>query len=272
MMRYTLISLLVLATFQAGCDDSFSPFVDGPTNPTYVLNGLLDASADTQFVRVQIVRREVVSTNAVAGEVSVESIYPTSGTVIPWRDSLAVMDDGSIGHLFFAVFNPRAGEPITLRAFGADGETSVTQTIPETPNLIRSTPLFGPAVISEQMTLTGFDARPDELSIRYVVVDPVVQNDRVVDISYENTPGLRRIEGWQFPIVFSADRLRVASALGFVTDTPIVVRSVGLRITEFGPEWNDRRPSEVGFVGTIGRFTIPIELDPVLADSLNYIY
>lgn len=255
----------------AGCDDGFSPFTEGPVDPSHVIHGVLDADADTQFVRVQYVRRELGSQPAVLNELSFES-RSTTGETIVWTDSLIADSAGATGHLFYAVFRPASGAAISLVATGPESQrTTITRTIPTKPGLRTDPPIFNFNTVTERVALTSKIRRPDKLFLDYTVLDGDAGTDRVISLSYESTPGIRRNDGWEFVVNFSGDRLSLAAQLRQETTIPILLRSVAVRTTEFGPEWDARRPGDHSFVGSIGTYLLPLAVSSQVADSLNYI-
>ncbi|MCB0717330.1 MAG: hypothetical protein KDD65_02720 [Bacteroidetes bacterium] len=267
-----LIATVWLSVLSVGCDDSVTPFAEGVPDPAHVLHGILDASADTQFVRVQIVRESRTPQTPVLNELQLSSQGTASGNAVVWRDSLVTLDDGTRGHLFFAVYRPIPGELVSLTAVGPDSRhTTVMRSIPIKPTLSTDAPVFAPNLLLETVRLVGTSTRPEELYMQYVVVDPNSAQDRTVEISYERAFGKPVPSGWEFIVNLRTDRRSVEAAVAADFGAPLTLRSASIGMIDYGPEWSNRHPSDIGFVGTVGRYLIPLEITPAVADSLSYV-
>ncbi|MDX1617622.1 MAG: hypothetical protein R3224_02470 [Balneolaceae bacterium] len=123
--------------FLAGCNDSFQPF-DENTVYNFSMYGFLDASADTQWVRVVPARQEFNMPPTIP-EVTVTLEDLQSDSAVVMNDSLKIPGDGFNFLNFWTTMNIRHGQTYRLTAEGPDGEVSrVTVTIPEmypTPQL-----------------------------------------------------------------------------------------------------------------------------------------
>lgn len=124
--------------FFSGCDESFQPLENNEVAP-FSMYGYLDASADTQWVRVTPVR-EQLELPPVKPEMHVTIEHLESGDTVVMKDSLFLFPDGF--HILNAwsatdMLNPE--QTYRLRAERPDGATSsITLTIPEdfpTPTL-----------------------------------------------------------------------------------------------------------------------------------------
>lgn len=133
MARYasTGIALLLAATFMlVGCETSFEVF--GESDAHFSMFGVLDASADTQWVRVETLQDSLL-TDTKPLDAVVTMTHLTSGRRVTWRDSLFQFIGGSTAH------NVWTDEPILpletyrLEVARSDGATSaVTVTLPDT--------------------------------------------------------------------------------------------------------------------------------------------
>lgn len=90
-----------------GCDEAFDPIA--PSEITYSIWGYLDATEDTQWIRVMPVR-DVAVTRPGPSDVTVTLEHLGSGYTIPLRDSLFSFDRGAGGTLW--AHNFWTGEPI----------------------------------------------------------------------------------------------------------------------------------------------------------------
>lgn len=80
----TLFAVIAVFCATAGCDTSFDIFSE--TDLTYSVYGILDASADTQFVRVEPVQdTALVGTGSIDARVTSENL--ATGETIVWNDS-----------------------------------------------------------------------------------------------------------------------------------------------------------------------------------------
>lgn len=264
------VCVAALCTLTMGCDDSFSPFTEDNADPAHALFGVLDSSADTQFVRVQVVRQQIDPISIELNELSFSSQEDNSA-LRTWSDSLVLLDDGSRAHLFFAVYSPASGRSVTLRASGpGNQETSVTVRMPIRPSVqAKPTEFFNGGII-KSILLTDISRKPADLAINYSVFDATANDFRLVSVPYNFMVGTRLNDGWEFTANLSGDRLFVASSLAQTRGTPVRLESVEIFMTDYGPEWDTRSPGENGFVGAIGRYAIPFELDSTSLDSLNY--
>lgn len=125
------ISILSVFIFLTGCDQSFEPFQE---NDRYVFSmyGYLDASADTQWVRVMPVRDSVfLSPDPIDATVTIEHLGEGGETVI-WNDSLFYYGHDAYAWNFWTTQDLMPAQTYRLRAERSDGEaSSVTVTLPE---------------------------------------------------------------------------------------------------------------------------------------------
>lgn len=119
---------LFLAT---GCDPAFEPLKDNDRYH-YSLNGLLDASADTQWIRVMPVR-ETVRFEPHPLNVTVTLEHPASGQLTALRDTLmnfrgnSPAGGGPAVNYFTSDMDLKPGETYRLSASGPNGELSYAE-------------------------------------------------------------------------------------------------------------------------------------------------
>ena len=128
---YAAVCLLTLS-----CDQSFEPIE--PSELQFSVFGYLDASADTQWIRLMPIRSTVITSQA-ALDVAVQLENLSSGHVIVMRDSVFqftqhnddVGSDGHFLHNFWTNQEIAPGSSFRFEARGGDGVPSVGEiTVP----------------------------------------------------------------------------------------------------------------------------------------------
>jgi hypothetical protein len=95
-----LLAAALAAAFSAACDDTLDPWSDNTVGP-FAIYGYLDLNADTQWVRVAPVRRNLLpEPQAIDAVVTLEELG--SGRVITLSDSLFTFTDPSLGAIGYA--------------------------------------------------------------------------------------------------------------------------------------------------------------------------
>jgi len=153
------------AIFSAGCDDAFDPVVQ--SDMEFSVFGHLDASADTQWIRVMPLRSVIFTTPEPPG-ISVTLEELGTGRLLDVRDSLTVHGlGGGVGsagvfvHNFWTADRIVPGETYRFTAIGPNGE-SATATLPipadysVTVAIRQGTPVFG-ARLFDEVRIGGVD-------------------------------------------------------------------------------------------------------------------
>jgi len=126
------IAMTVLA---AGCDTSIDP-IRG-SDRLYSIYGILDAAADTQFVRVEALRDGVPIGAPDTLDVRVTLQHVDTGREISLQDSLATVGPGIPTQLFWTDASLTPGATYRLDATRSDGATSTaTITLPRRPPIL----------------------------------------------------------------------------------------------------------------------------------------
>lgn len=260
-----LLSLLAFA-----CDTQVEPFLSDREPPVHVVNGVLDAARDTQFVRVQAVKRTIEPAPAVLGEMEVQSSNSFEAP-ISWRDSVIVLDDGSTGHLFFAVFRPAAGATYRLRVSGAAGSTTVATTVPPEPEM-EILPPTGTKSITQTIAFSDRRGPPPNLRVVYDVEHPVTLEQREFAYSYR-TFGRSMGQRWEFDVLLSVDRRRIDDDFELAPADSILRLNSALVTFELqSPEWDSVGVSaEPGFFGAIGVYDVPLEWPDSIRTKLRFL-
>lgn len=124
----SLLTCLLLAL--SGCDESFQPLQENDTAP-FSIYGYLDASADTQWVRVTPVRDEL-NMPPVKPEMDVTLEHLQSDSTTVMNDSLFLSDAGFNFLNVWTTMDIKPGHSYRLKAERPDGLTSrATVTLPE---------------------------------------------------------------------------------------------------------------------------------------------
>ncbi len=266
-----LSSMIVVCLAFVGCDSAFSPFTEQGPQPAHVLFGTLDASSDSQLVRVQIVRQDLAPVQPVLNELQLKSRVQGQDP-ISWNDSLVALPDGNQSHLFYTTQRPTPGALTTITVSGPDDRTtSISVFMPPKPDVRSGATEFRAGGIVKSVVLLGRIERPDQLSTEYDVFDPRINDYRRVLVPYNTSTGKRVLEGWEFVVNLSVDRSFVSSSLQQPLGVPVRLRDVSVLMTEFGVEWDNRSQTEIGFIGAIGRYSLPLVVEQTAIDTLNYV-
>jgi hypothetical protein len=126
--KYSVLFLLVFGVVFVSCESEFEPFESGIL--TASMYGYLDTAADTQFVRVMPMRRQLQRNgDPFDGQVSITDI--DSGQRYDMQDSLVTLSDGSKATVYWAAFKPRQQRRYELMAAHNDGRNAIARvTVP----------------------------------------------------------------------------------------------------------------------------------------------
>ena len=115
------------------CDTSLQPFAESDLH--FTLMGYLDSDADTQFVRVVPLRQVLDRNTPVPIDANVKTTDLMTGDQVVWSDSLTQFEDGTYGHVFWAVFRPQPEHRYRIEVRRSDGAvTSAETTLPPLPD------------------------------------------------------------------------------------------------------------------------------------------
>lgn len=172
-----LLLALLLVPLLAGCEEDIV-LVD-PSDHPFSLYGVLDPSADTQYVFVFPVEGtlEPATDAPLAADVATRAL--PDGAPTAWRDSVVFHPTGGYGHVFWTTEPVLYGARYRLEAVRTDGEASVVE-VRVPPRLSPRTARYDAARPVAQTILLDGDAdvltRPTlELQVRTLVamLDPV---------------------------------------------------------------------------------------------------
>lgn len=120
---FGIICLIVVQLTLTSCSESFNPFQENDRY-TFSLYGFLDASADTQWVRVMPVRQSyLLSPEPLDVMVTIEHIHP-GGEIRVLKDSLFYYGQNAYAWNFWTTMNIEPSQTYRLSAERSDGSTS----------------------------------------------------------------------------------------------------------------------------------------------------
>lgn len=156
-------TFLLLVITGMGCDPSVDTFQENEL--AYSIFGYLNASADTQFVRVEPLRDGMLTRAPDSLDVDVTLTDLTTDQTTSLRDSLFRYLDGATAHNFYTTSDIEPTTPYRLTVRGSDGAESYAQTtVPDTfPAPIVVTP-----IAEEDL---GFDCNNPYLNSQRTVVE-----------------------------------------------------------------------------------------------------
>ncbi len=250
----------------AGCDSAIDP-ISERADLVFAIHGFLDSASDSQFVRVSALRPTILADAPSLEKVSVNSVDVASGGVVFWSDSLVLLDDGSIGHLFHSEWSPIPGHEYRLEVRREDAVAATATTLIPLETDIRTLPATGDTLVYVQdVIFRGLREAPQELVMKYGIgVDGTSDTDEV-DIWY-GSQGMLGPEGWHFEVYLKRDQQVILQKLGLPSDyRAAVLHSIGVQVTLSSAEWKQQdAPTNLvnahGFFGSIGRFTLNWSLD-----------
>jgi hypothetical protein len=255
------------------CDNTLVPLAPGG-GVHFTVSGFLDTAADTQFVRVGVLRLSGLPGIDTMDEVTVQTRALESGETHVWQDSLVRLDDGTTGHLFFAPFQPQAGQTYTMTIEDPqDRRTEATTRIPTRPLLETDIPENDSIEVTQGIRFVGVTDAPWELQVAYRVRLPNSPQERQVSIGYG---GRRQGEGWFEEVRLLRDQRLVLGRLNRPTsDTTVQLVEIGATIELTSPEWETDDGINIkngeGFFGAIGRYYLSWRLDPRTVEAIGFI-
>lgn len=247
----TVFVTLLAGSLVAGCDTAVEPIQPGA--PPFSLFGALDASADTQFVRVTPIRPTFEATpGPIDARVVLEDLQ--SGETAVWRDSLVEIR-GRPAHVFWSTAPVRPRRSYRLTATRSDGAaSSATVAVPDSfpvPGLQAEALIRGAdgrVVLGQQVVVRGV-ARLVDLRVRYGVVfsdEPdVVRSAEVIHMDRVSSGS-----GFHSVGFLAGDDLRSVAAAR--PGAAMSVRWVEVTVSGAGPEWPELTAEELEALGLPG--------------------
>lgn len=251
-----LIALAALLACCAACGNTLDPLAEDP-EALFAVYGFLDTAADTQFVRVEALRTTVLDPGGAPLDAQVSSTDLGTGERVAWSDSVVVLDDGTVGNLFFAAFHPRVGGSYRLEVRRPDGRaTQATTNIPPAPEIFVTSPMGDSLDLAQRIILKEVRDRPFHVAMQYEVgVKP--EQRKTLEISYENA-GTQSGTGWQIEIQLVRDRRIILNQLNRVRfDRSVLFFGLNMVVSQLSSEWESTLSRNItngeGFFGAISR-------------------
>ncbi|GEM_PF-4676502 len=139
MMRILFVATLALLW---GCDTRVEPFQESGYH--FSFGGVIDASLDTQFVRVNPLREQATVPRE-PYDVVVSSINLESGEQAVWRDSVFVLQGGTFAHNFWTTERFQVGGTYRFEARWPDGREAYAEVVmPDSAQVVVQTIPFDP--------------------------------------------------------------------------------------------------------------------------------
>ncbi len=105
-----------------GCDESVNPVLG--TEEAFTFYGYFNPRADTQSVRVYSIDGILQPEGTAKLDAIVTSTNQVTGEIQTWRDSTIYFRDGSVGHVFYALFRPEHNSLYRFNATNSKGKST----------------------------------------------------------------------------------------------------------------------------------------------------
>ncbi|MEX0649365.1 MAG: hypothetical protein WEA56_06835 [Balneolaceae bacterium] len=238
---FWISGLLFLSFMFVSCDQSFQPLKENDVSP-FSMYGTLDASADTQWVRVTPLR-EQVETLSEKPEMNVTLENLESGTTAVMEDSLFqfFLPGGQNTVNVRTSMEVEFGQSYKLKAERPDGAaSSVTVTIPEdfpTPRVIPRA--FDGCLI--RLEISGVKRLADvQYQMRVKITRPGLEFIRSVSVPYRSRIRQTAPDEYRVNINLIRARDMAMDELGALpANTKLKILERYLFIASGGPDWID---------------------------------
>ena len=143
---FILVLAIAAAAMTAGCETAVDPFQ--PSDMYFSIGGVIDASAETQFVRLSPLRRSAVISPDPLDAVVTTTDLATGETAV-WRDSVFALVPSGIAHNVWTTFDFEAGHTYRFEARSPEGNvSSAVVDLPEAvPEVVIQIPPFSSTAI-----------------------------------------------------------------------------------------------------------------------------
>ncbi len=299
-----LIGLLVVT---ASCGDTFIDPFDND-GQFFTIYGYLDVIQTEHAVRViPVTRTPEHITSPSDDQATIDAVVTSTdlstGQKITWQHTLEKLDDGTYGHIFRAAFLVQPARSYRLEVRRSDGATATAETrvpfISEASRFRRDPVQVTPdSVVTLDVYLSDVPS-PWKIESLYLMGNETPQGSPYTPlqsrfyVSYGRSGERTDDEGWHVQISISEDQAPVRAAIeefrrqGIYDDTPLVLRSMGIRIRILDANWDPPegvfdpevlaqpgRLSNVenghGFWGSIGLYTQEWNVSQEFSELLGY--
>jgi len=233
--------LSVLAMLPA-CDSSVDIFTD--SGQYYSLFGFLDATADTQWVRVKVLQDSMLTEAGPMDAVMTMTTLST-GNSVSWRDSIFSVIGGALVHNFWVAEPLARLESYRLEVRRSDGATSsTTVTLPDT----FATPVFSDPPLTQLPFGTGcitnfrMDAHIPSLATADVTyyIPSTAGNEIAFTVDYSDEAVFYEEGFWRVNFKWMDDVKFLMASNPYVDITSLTrLRAVEVRVAAAGPNWPD---------------------------------
>ncbi|MDX1429415.1 MAG: hypothetical protein R3282_03960, partial [Rhodothermales bacterium] len=148
--RVAAASVFLAALSLVGCEENVDPFVG--TDLPFTIWGFLNASSDTQYVRVFPISDELVPADETI-DARVFSMDLETGEEREWRYEKVRFDSLIQGHIFWSPFLPQHNRRYRLEVVRSDGATSsVSVTVPSPVEFAVDADVEGSTIVPIRVT------------------------------------------------------------------------------------------------------------------------
>lgn len=272
-----LISIPIVAVvgllFLGGCENAFTPFSESGDREI-VVTGFLDQSADSQFVRVQMVRRSIASSATLEDGLDVTLLNTATGIASSLTDSLIATDDGGLAHLFYTTIPIADGTRYSLTATSDAGQETVRSTlVPGRAGFSVDSVNTNQISIGQTIHL-GIPTIPDDLSIVYTVRRSGDTTSTRIEMPY--TDAVVRSEGSssiEVVVRLENDRLIILDMLGLPPDDGTTeLADVAVQYVLLSDEWDQDQPGseDLNFFASTATFSQSWSLSNFVLEQIGY--
>lgn len=232
--------VLALSALWGACDETVDPFLSDARY--FTIYGYLDTDRDTQYVRIEPLRRTVdLPPPGPLDGVTVTMTEVETGREVVWQDSLIAFSDGTFGHVFKTVFRPQYGRRYRIVVRGAQGETSAETRVParRAVQVGAVGTQFGFAGYELPVSFGRVGRRPLSVDVWYRMQfnegDPFVDYPIAYGVGRQ---GALQADAWRVTVELSrdADTLRKRFSIPSTAALPKLY-GVGVRISERDSAW-----------------------------------
>ena len=234
-------------------------------------------AADTQFVRVDALRSNVLSDEPPLDDVRVLSVDRTTDQQVDWTPLKILLTNGEEGNGFAAVFKPEIGHTYDLRVIKGGTIAATATTVLPSPVQYHVGSASGDTALYQQAVLfLGRTEKPFDLELRYTVTRPGSELEEILVLGY-NSEGRTIAAGWEFDVHLKHDQVAVSRMIGWPLDGPALNL---LRISAIAriqsDEWDlgdngSSLENAHGFFGSIGQFELPWMLDSTSVGIIGFV-
>jgi len=249
--------VLAVAALLAGCETSVDVF-DTDVDRQFAVHGYLDTAADTQFVRVQALRRASAGENDPLDGVAVRVVQ--SGAV--WERLEYQDTEGDTVYAFRAAFHPEPGarHDLVVERNGVQGAFGTT-VVPPLPTVSTEEGVGNTTYFTKDVTFAGLGFLRARVVIWYDVIDPDTERPVTIGIPYA-MPGPAAGDEREITLRLTQDRAEILRQLGLTITYPSVkLLGTGAIVEVESVEWGSSDPDPGmldgnGFFASLGRYRL----------------